>query len=56
MKGVKIVDGKWEIKSKLDEATRARPEEISVPDFELAMAIIVTTGKNGRSTAKMTFV
>ncbi|KAL6912520.1 hypothetical protein FSST1_010280 [Fusarium sambucinum] len=56
MKSVKIVDGRWEVKSKLDEPTRARPEEISVPDFKSAMVIVVATGKNRRSTAKMAFV
>ncbi|EKJ75890.1 hypothetical protein FPSE_04070 [Fusarium pseudograminearum CS3096] len=56
MKDVKVVSGKWQVKSKLNEATRPRPEEISVPSFESGMVIAVATGKNGRSTAKMAFV
>ncbi|KAM0393643.1 hypothetical protein ACHAPZ_010227 [Fusarium culmorum] len=56
IKDVKIVSGKWQVKSKLNEVTRARPEEISVPSFESGMVIVVATGENGRSTAKMAFV
>uniref|UniRef100_A0A098E1M5 Amidase domain-containing protein n=2 Tax=Gibberella zeae (strain ATCC MYA-4620 / CBS 123657 / FGSC 9075 / NRRL 31084 / PH-1) TaxID=229533 RepID=A0A098E1M5_GIBZE len=56
MKDVKIDDGKWQVKSKLNEVTSDRPEEISVPSFESGMVIVVATGKNGRSTAKMAFV
>ncbi|WXC48159.1 hypothetical protein QX201_007874 [Fusarium graminearum] len=56
MKDVKIDDGKWQVKSKLNEVTSDRPEEISVPNFESGMVIVVATGKNGRSTAKMAFV
>ncbi|GKU12528.1 unnamed protein product, partial [Fusarium langsethiae] len=56
IKDVKIVKGKWQVMSKLDDATRVRPEEISVPSFESAMVIVVAKGKNRRSTAKMAFV
>ncbi|KAK6700875.1 hypothetical protein SNK04_010812 [Fusarium graminearum] len=56
MKDIKIDDGKWQVKSKLNEVTSDRPEEISVPSFESGMVIVVATGKNGRSTAKMAFV
>ncbi|KAH6964887.1 amidase signature domain-containing protein [Fusarium venenatum] len=43
MNRVNIVDGKWEVKS-------------YVPDFESTMLIVVATGKDRRSTAKMAFV
>ncbi|KAF5680059.1 glu asp-tRNA amidotransferase subunit A [Fusarium heterosporum] len=56
VKDVKIVSGKWQVQLKVDEANRPHPEEISVPDFETGMVIIVAQGKNGRSTGKMAFI
>ncbi|KAF4446840.1 hypothetical protein F53441_9544 [Fusarium austroafricanum] len=53
---VKVNGDKWEVQSNIREVSRARVEEISVPDFDRGMVVVLVVGKNGRSTGKMVFV
>ncbi|KAL6859923.1 hypothetical protein ACO1O0_003947 [Amphichorda felina] len=53
---VKVAHGSWEVVSGLLGPWNGRPEEAGVPSPHKALVIVVATGKNGRSSAKMMFV
>jgi amidase len=53
---LQVKDGKWESESKVFHLWKGRPEEKGVLNPELAMVVIVASGKNGRSTGKLLFV
>ncbi|RDL39323.1 uncharacterized protein BP5553_03663 [Venustampulla echinocandica] len=52
---IKLVDSKREAESHVLGSWQGRPEEKGVPAPEKAMVIVVATGKNRRSTAKLVF-
>jgi amidase len=55
VKQLQLKDGKWELEAKVLNLWKGRPEEQGVPNPELAMVVIVASGKNGRSIGKLLF-
>lgn len=46
----------WSVECSLHPTWNGRPEEKGVPDPDKTMMVVICTGNNGRSTAKMVFV
>lgn len=56
VKDVDFKNGKYDAVSELATLPPCPPAETRVPGWDKFMVIVVATGKNGRSTAKMAFV
>lgn len=53
---LQVKHGWWEVETAVLNLWKGRPEDRAVPNPELAMIVVVASGKNGRSTGKLLFV
>ncbi|KIV93076.1 hypothetical protein PV10_04320 [Exophiala mesophila] len=56
VKTTKLSNGAWEAVTDLKPVTIDRPEEKRVPDVNKAMIVVLATGVNGRSSARLVFL
>lgn len=56
VKLAKLSNGAWEAVSGLQSVSNDRPEEKRVPDLNKAMVVVLATGVNGRSAARLIFL
>ncbi|RVX71332.1 hypothetical protein B0A52_04906 [Exophiala mesophila] len=56
IKTTKVSNGAWEAVTDLKPVSIDRPEEKRVPDVNKAMVVVLATGVNGRSSARLVFL